>query len=259
MGSTAGTVGSTAPGGIAGAASAATPWVTMGLGAVNVATDLIQAGKQADSARAAEQAAQVAARKEEQLRSQDLFQALQMPMEQYNRAGKEVTSQIGQAVGALQEGDSRFLPGALGKVVASGIEGEAQTRDQAANDLFKIGVAQAQSGMNVNSALANLEAQRLAGAQTALAAANQAELGLYGGAAKAGAGVVNQALGMIPSFGTDGEAPVSSMQAAGMNPVGMVPSQQLQNMSNYNIAAFNNANNPNTSWMNSLSFLKKPL
>jgi len=200
----AGAAGAT--GGIAGAASAATPWVTMGLGAVNVATDLIQAGKQADSARAAEQAAQVAARKEEQLRSQDLFQALQMPMEQYNRAARETTSQIGQAVGALQEGDSRFLPGALGKVVASGIEGEAQTRAQAANDLFKIGVAQAQSGMNVNSALANLETQRLAGAQTALAAANQAELGLYSGAAKAGAGVVNQALSMIPSFGENAPA-----------------------------------------------------
>lgn len=192
-----------ATGGLAGAASAATPWVTMGLGAVNLATDLVQAGKQADAQRAAEQAAQVAARKEEQLRSQDLFQALQMPMEQYNRAAKETTSQVAQAVGALQEGDSRFLPGALGKVVGAGIQGEAATRDAAANELFRIGVAQAQSGMNVNNNLAKLEADRLAGAQTAAAAARQAELGLLTGAAKAGAGIINQGLGMIPSFGMD--------------------------------------------------------
>ena len=192
-----------ATGGLAGAASAATPWVTMGLGAVNLATDLVQAGKQADAQRAAEQAAQVAARKEEQLRSQDLFKAFQMPMEQYNRAAKETTSQVAQAVGALQEGDPRFLPGALGKVVGAGIQGEAATRDAAGNDLFRIGVAQAQSGMNVNKALADLEADRLAGAQTAAAAARQAELGLLTGAAKAGAGIINQGLGMIPSFGMD--------------------------------------------------------
>lgn len=210
MGTAAGTVGSTAPGGLAGAASAATPWVTMGLGAVNMATDLVQAGKQADASRAAEQAAEVAARKEEQLRSQDLFQALQMPMEQYNRAAKETTSQVAQAVGALQEGDPRFLPGALGKVVGAGIQGEADTRDAAADFLFKTGVAQAQSGMNVNSNLADLEADRLAGAQAAAAAAQQAELGLYSGAAQAGAGLINQGLGMIPSFGENKVSPVDT-------------------------------------------------
>lgn len=216
----AGAAGAT--GGLAGAASAATPWVTMGLGAVNLATDLIQAGKQADAQRAAEQAAEVAARKEEQLRSQDLFQALQMPMEQYNRAGREVTSQVAQAVGALQEGDPRFLPGALGKVVASGIEGEADTRQAAAADLFKIGVAQAQSGMNVNKSLADLEAQRLKGAQEAEAAARKAELGLLTGAAKAGAGIINQGLGMIPSFGMDKQ------------PTPQTPAQMAQTAAYYN-------------------------
>jgi hypothetical protein len=265
MGTAAGTVGSTAPGGLAGAASAATPWVTMGLGAVNLATDLIQAGKQQDASRAAEQAAQVAARKEEQLRSQDLFQALQMPMEQYNRAARETTSQVGQAVSALQEGDSRNLAGGLGKIVGAGIEGEAATRDAAAADLFKIGVAQAQSGMNVNSNLANLEADRLAGAQNAAAAAKQAEMGLYSGAAKAGAGLINQGLGMIPSFGENKAAPQN-------------PAQMAQT------AAYYNQNAPAMStgfgqtapaapapqvpfgpqplipsWTNSLSFLNKPV
>jgi len=209
MGAAAGSTGS-APGGLAGAASLATPYVTMGLGAVNIATDLIQAGQQADIAKASKRAAEDAARKEEQLRSQDLFQALQMPMEQYNRAAKETTSQVAQAVGALQEGDPRFLPGALGKVVGAGIEGEAATRDAAAADLFKIGVAQAQSGMNVNSSLANLEAQRLAGAQEAAAAARKAELGLYSGAAQAGAGIINTGLGMIDSFGMDKAVPVDT-------------------------------------------------
>jgi hypothetical protein len=251
--------GAGALGGTAGAASAATPWLTMGLGAVNVLTDLAGAGAQVNAARSAERAAQDAAKKEELLRSQDLFQALQMPMEQYNRAGREVTSQVGQAVGALQEGDPRLLAGGIGKVAAAGIEGEADTRDAAAADLFKIGVAQAQSGMNVNANLADLEAERLKGAQTAQAAAKQAELAAYTGAANAGIGVLNTGLSMIPSFGSDGEAPVSGLQAVQpVQSVNMAPAQQLQNMSNSNIAAFNNKYQPIPSWMNSLSFLNKP-
>lgn len=258
MGTAAGTTAG-ATGGLAGAASAATPWVTMGLGAVNMATDLIQAGKQADASRAAEQAAEVAARKEEQLRSQDLFQALQMPMEQYNRAGREVTSQVAQSVGALQEGDPRLLAGGLGKVAAAGIEGEAATRDAAAADLFKIGVAQAQSGMNVNSNLANLEADRLAGAQNAAAAAKQAELGLYSGAAKAGAGIINQGLGMIPSFGTDGEAPVipgpdANFQSPLSARYGNYYQQNNPLMTTAATNPFGPQQAPNLDWLSSLSF-----
>jgi hypothetical protein len=256
MGKAAGATGGL--GGVAGAAAAATPWVSMGLGAVNVLTDLAAAGKQVDAERAAERAAADAARKEEQLRSQDLFQALQMPMEQYNRAGREVTSQVGQSVAALQEGDPRLLAGGLGKVAAAGIEGEAATRDAAANDLFKIGVAQAQSGMNVNANLADLEAERLKGAQASEAAAKQAELASYTGAANAGLGVLNQGLAMIPSFGAKKEAPVSGLKTVQpVQSVNMAPSQQLQNMSNSNIAAFNNKYQPIPSWMNSLSFLNK--
>ena len=201
-------------GGLAGTAAAATPWTAIGLGAVNVLTDLAAAGTQVDAARAAERVAKEAAAKEEQLRSQDLFQALQMPMEQYNRAGREITSQVGQAVGALQEGDPRLLAGGIGKVAAAGIEGEADTRDAAAADLFKIGVAQAQSGMSVNRELANLEAQRLAGAQEAQAAAKQAELAAYTGAATAGLGALNTGLGMIPSFGENKPAPQTPAQMA---------------------------------------------
>jgi hypothetical protein len=250
-GGAAGAAGAT--GGLAGAASAATPWVTMGLGAVNMATDLMQAGKQADASRAAQQAAEVAARKEEQLRSQDMFQALQAPMEQYNRAGREITSQVGQAVSALQEGDSRNLAGGLGKIVGAGIEGEADTRDAAANELYRIGVAQAQSGMNVNADLADLEAQRLAGAQTAGAAANQAELGLLSGAAQAGAGLINQGLGMIPSFGEKKVAPQTQ-----------TPAQMAQTAAYYNqnppamSSGFGQSTPSTPSWMSSLSFLNKP-
>ena len=210
MGTTAATTGAAAPGGLAGIASAATPWVTMGLGAVNIATDLVQASQQADAAKAAQRTAETAAREQERLLSQDFFSALQVPTEAYQRAARETTSQVGQLVGALQEGDSRFLPGGVGKVAAAGIAGEAETRDAMAQDLYKLGLAQAQSATNVNTGLAGLEAQRLAGAQKAAAEARAAQLGLQSGAAQAGAGIINTGLGMIPSFGMDAVKPVDT-------------------------------------------------
>jgi len=205
MGTTAG-----ATGGLAGAASAATPWVTMGLGAVNIATDLVQAGQQKDAKKAADRVAENAAREQERLLSQDFFKAVTVPMEAYNRAARETTSQVGQAVSALQEGDPRFLPGALGKVVGAGIAGEAETRDAMAQDLYRLDIAQAQSAMGVNKELAKLEEQRLAGAQRTAAEARAAELGLYSGAAQAGAGILNTGLGMIDSFGMDAQKPVDT-------------------------------------------------
>jgi len=254
MGKSAGSTGGL--GGAAGMAATANPYAAIGLSAVNIYTDLAAAAQQEDMARASEQAAKEAAKKEEQLRSQDLFQALQMPMEQYNRAGREITSQVAQSVGALQEGDPRLLAGGLGKVAAAGIEGEAATRDAAAADLFKIGVAQAQSGMNVNSNLANLEAERLKGAQLAAAEAEKRRNAALQAAGTSGVGLLNQGLAMIPSFGSDGEVPISNLQP--VQSLNMAPAQQLQNMSNSNIAAFNNKYQPIPSWMNSLSFLNKP-
>lgn len=259
-----GTAAAGAAGGLAGAASAATPWVTMGLGAVNIATDLVQASQQADAAKAAQRAAETASREQERLLSQDFFSALQVPTEAYQRAARETTAQVGQAVGALQEGDSRLLAGGLGKVAAAGIEGEAQTRDAMAQDLYKLGFAQAQSATNVNAELAKLEADRLAGAQKAAAEARAAELGLYSGAAKAGAGIINTGLGMIPSFGANQtpQTPAQQAQTAAyykQAPPGMSLSfgQPVSQPATTN--PFGPQPNPYQSpdWMDSLSFLKK--
>lgn len=190
-------------GGLAGGLSKATPFIGMGLSAVNMLSDLSQAGKQADMAEASRRAAEDASKKQEQLASQNFFNALQVPMGAYDRAAKETTAQVGQMTQALQEGDSRNLAGGVGKLAAAGIQGEAETRDAAAQDLYKLGIAQAQGSTNVNQNLAELEQQRLAGAQQAAAQHSAANLGLLTGAAQAGAGLINQGLGMVKSFGMD--------------------------------------------------------
>ena len=251
----AGGVGAT--GGVAGAASAATPWVTMGLGAVNIATDLVQASKQADVQKSAERAAETAARKQEQLLSQDFFSALQVPTEAYGRAARETTSQVGQLVGALQEGDPRQLAGGVGKVAAAGIEGEAQTRDAMAQDLYELGFAQAQSATNVNAELAKLEADRLKGAQNAAAEARAAELGLQQGAAQAGAGILNTGLGMISPFGaakiTQPTGPNPSFQSPISERYGNYYQQNQPLMTTAATNPFGPLPAPNMDWLSSLN------
>jgi len=254
-----------AAGGLAGAASAATPWVSMGLGAVNIATDLVQASKQKDIQKSAERAAEDAARKQEQLLSQDFFSALQVPTEAYDRAARETTAQVGQAVGALQEGDPRQLAGGLGKVAAAGIAGEAETRDAMAQDLYQLGVAQAQSATNVNQNLADLESERLKGAQATAAQARAAELGLQQGAAQAGAGILNTGLGMIPSFGAAKQAPQTPAQQAQtaayykQNPPAMSTGFGQNASQPVSANTFGPQPNPyqTPDWMSSLSFLNK--
>jgi len=249
-----------ATGGLAGGLSAATPFIGMGLSAINMVGDLVQAGKQADMQKSAERAARDAAAKEEQLRSQNFFDALQVPMGAYDRAARETTAQVGQAVSALQEGDSRQLAGGLGKVAAAGIAGEAATRDAAAQDLYQLGAAQAQAGMNVNSNLADLEAQRLAGAQQAAAAAKKAELGLQSGAAKAGAGVINTGLGMIDSFGMNQPSEIPGPNTAFQSPLsaryGNYYQQSNPLMTTAATNPFGPQQAPNLDWLSSLSFLR---
>jgi len=204
MGQGAGGVASGAAAG-ASAGAVAGPW-GMAIGAVaGGALSLAQAGKQAAAAKEAQRSAETAARKQEQLLSQDFFSGLQVPMVVYDSSSRETTSQVGQMTQALQEGDSRQLAGGLGKVAAAGIAGEAETRDAAAQDLYRLGAAQAQSATNVNQVLAELEGQRLAGAQKTAAEARAAELAAYTSAAEAGIGALNAGLSTISPFGMNAQ------------------------------------------------------
>lgn len=256
MGGAAGGVASGAAAG-ASAGAVAGPW-GMAIGAAaGTALSLAQAGKQADVQKSAERAAEDAARKQEQLLSQDFFKGLQMPMEAYGRAARETTAQVGQAVGALQEGDPRQLAGGLGKVAAAGIAGEAETRDAMAQDLYQLGAAQAQSATNVNTGLAELEGQRLAGAQKTAAEARAAELAAYGRAAESGMGVLNAGLSTISPFGaaktTQPTGPNPSFQSPISERYGNYYQQNQPLMTTAATNPFGPLPAPNMDWLSSLN------
>jgi hypothetical protein len=189
-----------AGGGLAGAASAAMPWVSLGLGAANIATGLVEASKQKELQRAADRQAEKSAAEQERLISQNFFEGLQVPMQAYDREFRETTAQQQQAMSALQEGDPRLLLGGVGKIQAVAAEQEAKTRDALGQDLFNIGKLQAEEAGQTADQLAKLEGQRLAGAQEASAAARAAALQQQQGALAAGGKLITDITGMIPEY-----------------------------------------------------------
>lgn len=189
-----------AGGGLAGAASAAMPWVSLGLGAANIATGLVEASKQKELQRAADREAEKAAAEQERLLGQNFFETLQVPMQAYDREFRETTAQQQQAMSALQEGDPRLLLGGVGKVQAVAAEQEAKTREALGQDLFNLGKLQASEAGQTADQLAALEGQRLAGAQQASAAARAAALQQQQGALAAGGKLLTGLTGMIPEY-----------------------------------------------------------
>jgi len=223
-GSTGGGTAS-ALGGLAGAASAITPWAAPVMGAVNIGMSLVESSKQQDLAKAANRAAEDAFKEQKRLQGQNFFKALQVPMEAYNRAAKETTAQQQQAVSALQEGDSRALVGGIGKVNAVAQEGEAETRDALAADLYQLGAAQAQEQGNTADKMAELYGAQGSGAQLAAANAENAALGQQGNAIQGGMDIITSLTGMIPEYSPtkvkDQLVPLGAAgQAAGMAQMG---------------------------------------
>lgn len=193
-------------GGLAGAASAITPFVSMGLGAANIGMSLAEASKQKELQRAADRAVEQAAAEQKRLMSQNFFDALQVPTEAYDRSLMANTAQQQQAMSALQEGDPRLLLGGVGKVQAVTAEQNASDRENLADRLFQLDTLQAQQANMTADDLSRLEGQRLAGAQEASAAARNATLQQQQNALKAGGDLLTGLTGMIPEYSNTGSA-----------------------------------------------------
>lgn len=197
---TAATGAASAGGGLAGAASAAMPWVSLGLGAANIGMSLVEASKQKELQRAADRAAENAAAEQKRLLSQNFFDALQVPTQAYDRALRENTAQQQQALSALQEGDPRLLLGGVGKIQAVTTQQNAADRDVMADKLYNLDVLQAQQSNATADQLAALEAQRLSSAQEMSASARAAALQQQQNALGAGGKLLTDLTGMIPEY-----------------------------------------------------------
>lgn len=216
-------------GGLSGIGAIAGGPIGMGIGSiVNIGMGLAQASKQKELQRAADREVEKAAAEQKRLLGQNFFEALQVPMQAYDREFRETTAQQQQAVSALQEGDPRLLLGGIGKVQAVAANQEAKTREALGEDLFQIGKLQAQEAGQTNDQLALLEGQRLSGAQQASADAAAARLQSQQGVLKAGGDLIKGLGSLIPEYSDSGNTDMSTaLTPAGMVPIGQSAGSQL--------------------------------
>lgn len=220
-------------GGLAGAASAAMPWVSLGLGAANIGMSLVEASKQQELQRSADREVEKAAAEQERLLSQDFYEKMQVPMGIYDKEFSANTAAQQQALSALTEGDPRLLLGAVGKVQGATVDANANAADRAAEKLYNLGLTQAGSAERTAGKLAALEGQRLSGAQEAAAAAAAARLNSQQSALKAGGDLIKGFGAMIPEYSkTDINANNTDMSTvlnpAGISATGLSAASQLQ-------------------------------
>jgi hypothetical protein len=206
------------------AMSSGNPYVMAGAAAANIGLSLVEASKQKELQRAADRQAEKSAAEQERLMSQNFFEALQVPMQAYDREFRETTAQQQQAMAALQEGDPRLLLGGVGKVQAIAAEQEAKTRDALGQDLFNLSKLQALEAGQTADQLANLEGQRLAGAQEASAAAQMAKIQAQQKAIGAGGDLLKGLGSLIPEYSKTNINANNTDMSTVLKPIGMANS-----------------------------------
>lgn len=174
--------------------------------AASVGMNLSQAAKQKKAQAKAEQAAGEAVKKAETEYGKEFLAGVQLPTEAYDRALREGTAQQMQSIQALQEADARTLAAGVGKVQAQATDAQTQARDQMAQDMYNLELAQAKEKSANSASIADLNLNRAAGAQMAAADAEAARAKANAGVGSAIVSLGGQMLSAAPLYGQSGGA-----------------------------------------------------
>lgn len=169
--------------------------------AASVGMNLSEAAKQKKAQAKAEQAAGEAVKKAEAEYGKEFLAGVQLPTEAYDRALREGTAQQMQSIQALQEADARTLAAGVGKVQAQATDAQTQARDQMAQDMYNLELAQAKEKSANSASIANLNLGRAAGAQMAAADAEAARASANAGVGSAIVSLGGQMLSAAPLYG----------------------------------------------------------
>jgi hypothetical protein len=231
----------------------------VGMDLFSLGMSLSESGKQAAAQREAQRQAEISTKMQIQQQQQNFFEAMRVPTEAYDRALREGTAQQAQAIGALQEGDTRQLLGAIGKVNAVGVDQIAGLTDEMAQQMFELQKLQAQEKMLNADDLAKIYEERTKGAQLAAAAAEKAKFGLINNAFRAGKDALIGADKLRKEYrkgkdkgGQGGQGSMPSYYAGNepfgisTNPGGQSPSTQGSSMFGPQQSIFSSVSTPDT-------------
>jgi len=184
----------------AGATSLLTKGLGLGLTGVSTFMAVAEAGKAADAQRAAERDAERLAEDARRRKEQNLYAAIQVPVQAYERAFRENTAASSEAINRLAQ-DQRSLIGGAQGVQEATIEGQAQNTERLADRLYNKAMTDAGAGMAINQDLAKLDLEEAQGAQIAAMAAEKAKIAQQQAALQGAGGLVTQGMGMIGTYG----------------------------------------------------------
>jgi hypothetical protein len=188
---------------LAGPASglaAAVPFVGLGLTAASTVMSFLEADKQKGAMREARREAERLAEDARRRKEQNLYEAVQVPLQAYDRQFREGTAANAQAIEALAQ-DPRMLLGGIQGVQEATIEGQAKSRDALADRIYTDAMTKAAAGMAINQDLAKLDLEEAQGAQIAAMAAEKAMIAQQQAALQGVGGLATQGMGMIGTYG----------------------------------------------------------
>jgi hypothetical protein len=192
--------GAAALAGPASGLAAAMPFVGLGLTAASTIMSFVDASKQKAAMRGAQREAERLAEDARRRKEQNLYEAVQVPVQAYERAFREGTAANAQAVEALSQ-DPRMLLGGIQGVQEATIEGQAKTREALADRIYTDAMTKAGAGMAINQDLAKLDLEEAQGAQIAAMAAEKAMIAQQQAGLQGIGGMITQGAGMIGTYG----------------------------------------------------------
>lgn len=155
--------------------SKALPFVGLGLSAIDTVMSFTEAGKAEDAKKAAEREAARQATEKLRLLEQNKYEAIQAPVEAYNKAFMANTAAAANAVDALSQDPRTLISGVQG-VQNSTVEANARQQEQLADRIYNMDVMKAGAATAQNDKLAQFAGENAQGAQIAAMAAQKAQI-----------------------------------------------------------------------------------
>jgi hypothetical protein len=227
------TAGTTKSGGLAGLAGP----IGLGIQAIGAGFSIAEAIKQRREQRDAERTAKELVEQAKSRLEVNRMEGLQVPLDSYDQAMREVTAQQMQSLEGLREADARTLAAGVGKLAAAGSDAtelQRQAMEGAILDRDKL-IASEQS--NIDRSIAGIDLESASGAQQMAADADAASAMNFQSAAQ-GLGGAFQSFAETQDlykrqkttpassiFGTQAQSNLSAEQMNRIVPVNMFGSQ----------------------------------
>jgi hypothetical protein len=179
---------------------AATAGIGLGLTAASTVMSFLEADKQKAAMREAQREAERLAEDARRRKEQNLYEAVQVPLQAYDKQFNNMMAANQQAVTAIKD-DPRTLIGAIQGVQNSTVQGQSGITEKLADRIYTDDMTKAGAGMAINQDLAKLDLEEAKGAQIAAMAAEKAKIAQQQAALQGLGGLATQGMGMVGTYG----------------------------------------------------------